>query len=203
MVSGERVMDDTVKNIGAFVSQLFPIATQEWHHLNLESGPWTAIPHNLTGVQELCLKLLWANSQIWHLEDYCRSKIDAEILRCKPLIDTHNQLRNDIIEQIDDVIVPQQSHMWLDPNGHFVTETPGSVIDRLSINTLKVYHWNELRLSNDKFTSKYHTAVRQQCFLTHALNLLLNDMASGTRQAMQYKQLKMYNNSETNPRYAK
>ena len=94
--------------------------------------------------------LVWAyrlhlyNFRLWHVEDGVRRPGASEsfIAQSKRAIDTFNQQRHEQIEQLD---------MWLfaclyEHNSRRLTETelhsetPGNLLDRLSILTLKVYY---------------------------------------------------------------
>jgi len=183
-----------------FVRDEFTKATRAWHDRGLEHFDWLTVSGDFQGEEQakrLSMKLHWANYQIWHYEDYCRSGIDIEIIRCKPQIDKHNQLRNDFIEQLDEYLINEQLG-----GGIYNTETLGSIIDRISILALKVYHWNELleQGKKEKFRSKYLVAVDQHAFLVNELASLLADIRQGKRQMRLFRQLKMYNNLETNPK---
>lgn len=155
------------------------------------------VPHiAYGGCDMLSYKLHWANRQIWYYEDRCRSGIDSEICECKPLIDKHNQLRNDTIEHIDELIIFEQEKC-----DNYVTETPGSIVDRLSILTLKEYHWKLIQHNYaGRYADRIEIVEKQLAFLSEQLNLLQQDIVSGKRNFKLFKQLKMYNNPDTNPK---
>src|SRR4051812_49831615 len=84
------------------------------------------------------------NYLLWHEEDIARSPDvgDARIAQVKRAIDSYNQQRNDAIEKIDDFLL-QELHgrgVRPEPEARWNSETPGSVIDRLSILSLRIYH---------------------------------------------------------------
>lgn len=173
-------------------------STASWHKQGLEHFEWdvVAAPYRERATPvRVGMHLHYANYQIWHYEDYCRSGIEAEIIRCKPQIDKFNQQRNDLIEKVDEYMIAEQQG-----TGAYNTETFGSVVDRLSILALKVYHWNELVVAGrNKFQPKLLVAKDQYEFLSRQLKELLDDMQCGKRQMRLFRQLKMYNNAETNP----
>jgi hypothetical protein len=79
-------------------------------------------------------------------------------------------------------------------------ETVGSLIDKLSINELKIYHMTEQRDRKDvdeEFRSDCDNRLSILCLqrndLTEELQQLLDDVISGRRQLKLYRQMKMYN----------
>ena len=103
------------------------------------SGPaweWIAVNHR-------------CNAQLWDEEDLARRQQapEAEIVANKRAIDRHNQARNDAIERIDEALLAALG--WLETGAAEVrqraapagarlsSETPGSMVDRLSILALK------------------------------------------------------------------
>ena len=87
-----------------------------------------------------------ANFELWHIEDEARvpGASDAEIASVKRRVDPTNQRRNDLAEGLDRALLA-----WLEPRGlpnpaaALHSETPGLMIDRLSILALKIYHTRE------------------------------------------------------------
>ena len=146
------------------------------------------------------------NFSLWHEEDIARcDHLGAErIQQAKRTIDGHNQRRNDLIEEMDRRIVaelkPQESGCPVN------SETPGMMIDRLSILALKEFHMQEEADRTDatdehvQKCSKKLGVIRQQIQdLSTALNDLLTEVQAGTRSFRVYFQFKMYNDTELNP----
>jgi len=83
------------------------------------------------------------NFLIWHEEDLARRDDlpAARIREAKRTIDRHNQLRNDAIEAMDAALLallpPPQ------PDAPVHSESPGMMLDRLSILALREYHLEE------------------------------------------------------------
>ncbi len=174
----------------------------EWHNEIAESHleqPWMFIEENNK----------W-NFMLWHEEDIARVKdIEAEkIVIAKRNIDTFNQRRNDAMEKIDEWILSSILNLELKLSNEIPlhSETPGMMIDRLSIMGLKKYHMNEeaFRLG----TSEKH---RELCALkVIILNEQINDLSlclqevltkieNGHLKFKVYRQLKMYNDPTLNP----
>ena len=150
------------------------------------------------------------NFQLWHEEDIARSLdvSDAELAAVKRRIDKLNQQRNDFIERLDDCIIQelQQEHIAARPDARLNTETPGSVIDRLSILALRIYHMHEQAEREDateehrqKAEDKLTVLYQQHADLSKSLGELLKDIFAGRKQLKIYRQMKMYNDASMNP----
>ena len=87
------------------------------------------------------------NFELWHQEDLARDpKVsDTKIAAVKRAIDVLNQRRNDLIEQLDQFLVNVMGSKKVKNSADLElnSETPGSIIDRLSINALKIFHMDE------------------------------------------------------------
>jgi len=150
------------------------------------------------------------NFLLWHEEDVARSPDvgDARIAQVKRAIDGYNQLRNDWIEKIDDDLTIQldQHGIAPDEDAPLNTETPGSVIDRLSILALRIYHMEEQAQRTDvseehiaKVEQKLAICLAQHADLSTSLTQLLDDLFAGRKRQKTYRQLKMYNDPSLNP----
>lgn len=79
-------------------------------------------------------------------------------------------------------------------------ETVGSLIDKLSINELKIYHMKEQDLRDD-MDSDFHADCKARLDILYAqrkdleeeLQELLDDVLSGRKKLRLYRQMKMYN----------
>ena len=150
------------------------------------------------------------NFELWHEEDIARrDDLGAErVTQAKRAIDRSNQARNDVIEQIDRHLAEE-----LAPPSDgvpFNSETPGMIIDRLSILALKHYHMDEEAERGDasedhRSTCRNKLAIieRQTGDLALALDQLLQGVAAGTRSFRVYHQFKMYNDPTLNPELRK
>lgn len=79
-------------------------------------------------------------------------------------------------------------------------ETVGSLIDKLSINELKIYHMNEQLTREDTnaaFKSDCENRLAVLCAqrgdLESELRELLNDVITGRKKLRLFRQMKMYN----------
>ena len=87
-----------------------------------------------------------ANFDLWHTEDRARTPnaTDRDIALVKRAIDEINQRRNDLTEQCDVVLYESLKKANLpDLSATLHSESPGLMIDRLSILALKVFHTRE------------------------------------------------------------
>ena len=146
------------------------------------------------------------NFSLWHTEDVARREdLGFEsVYRAKRDIDRFNQERNNFAEEMDKALVaalrPRESGV---PRN---SETPGMIIDRLSILALKEYHMHEETVRADaspahreKCAEKLARIQRQRADLTASLGELLADVAAGRRTFSVYYQFKMYNDPALNP----
>jgi hypothetical protein len=160
-------------------------------------------------VNPLALELAWRNFLLWHEEDKARRTDvdDSAIATVKRAIDRLNQQRNDQIEKLDEAILAEISKTNPPQTTDLInSETPGSIVDRISIMSLKVYHMDEDSRRNDiddqhRQLSLHKLAVLrlQRHDLNVALGQLLADYLAGNKRMKLYKQFKMYNDPALNP----
>ena len=150
----------------------------------------------------------WIDAVQWHLEDIIRDEnIDpVEALALKRRIDRSNQDRTDLVEEIDAYFRQQYAGVTILPDATINTESPAWAIDRLSILALKIWHMREQTERTDadadhiaKCQAKLDVLLEQREDLTAAIDQLLDDIAAGRKFMKVYKQMKMYNDPETNP----
>lgn len=148
------------------------------------------------------------NTKLWNEEDLARRKkvSDTEIAKNKRAIDSFNQKRNDYIEKIDDFIFENIPYLT-EARGKQNSETLGAMIDRLSILSLKIFHMTLQTLRDDVekshievCTNKLIILKKQRHDLCFCFDELLSDCQNGLRHIKLYKQFKMYNDPNLNPK---
>jgi hypothetical protein len=157
------------------------------------------------GLMALAMAQHRANFELWHEEDQARAPevTDAEIARVKRSIDVLNQRRNDLVEKMDAWLIERLEQNQSAPLN---SETPGLMIDRLSILALKIYHTREEMQRTDatdahrsRNKDRMTLLVEQRDDLAGCLDALWAEVLDGTRRFKLYRQLKMYNDPELNP----
>lgn len=90
-------------------------------------------------IQKLVYLLIKINKTLWDLEDSARlSELgDGHVANVKKNIDIYNQQRNDLIREIDTVL-HKLLNVSQEAKESFYSESPGMIIDRLSIIFIKL-----------------------------------------------------------------
>ena len=165
--------------------------------LAADGALWRAIEDN-----HRCNRLLWDE------EDLARRRHapDAEIAGNKRAIDRYNQQRNDAIERVDELLSNLFSERMNTRNSRLSSETPGAMIDRLSILSLKI---RSMRLQTertdvdrahvDECMRKLNRLNEQRADLAGCLDRLLAECERGESRFKIYRQFKMYNDPNLNP----
>lgn len=146
------------------------------------------------------------NFLLWNEEDKARrdDKGAEFVYHAKRNIDGFNQQRNNCMEQIDEWIF---HHFKPKNDGCPIhSESPGMMIDRLSILSLKEYHMHQQTIREDTDHShreacqkKLDVIIQQRLQLSQCLTELLDELTAGTRTFRIYHQFKMYNDPNLNP----
>jgi len=184
------------------ILQLHETTVARWHNGEIDN-PY----HGFLGL--VCSEHQ-QNFRLWHQEDLARSPAasDAEIAEVKRQIDRLNQQRNDLIERLDDRLIAELRAAGVSPlpEARINSETPGSVIDRLSILALRIYHMEEQTRREDaseehrlKAAARLQILREQRNDLAQALSELLEDLFAGRKRLKVYRQFKMYNDPTLNP----
>lgn len=187
------------------IAKLHDRLVEDWH----ESPELVARGEAATDWLDLVARQHRANFALWHIEDEARvpSASDAELAEVKRRVDETNQRRNDLAEQLDRVLLD-----WLasreqpNPDAALHSESPGLMIDRLSILALKIYHTREEAERADAPTghaerNRERLAIleEQRADLAGCLDSLWAETLAGRRRFKLYRQLKMYNDPDLNP----
>ena len=150
-----------------------------------------------------------ANFDLWHIEDQARvpGASDSELARVKRRVDMINQRRNDLAEELDRVLLGWLSIRNLpNPEAPLHSESPGLMIDRLSILALKIYHTREEAERaaappghTERNQERLTILEEQRADLAGCLEALWQQTLAGARRFKLYRQLKMYNDPTLNP----
>lgn len=144
----------------------------------------------------------------WHLEDIIRDpEIDpVAALELKRRIDRSNQVRTDMVEEIDTYFRNKYADVSPLHGATINTESPAWALDRLSILALKIYHMEAETKRSDaspehirRCQAKLDVLLEQRKDLILAIDQLLDDIAAGRKYMKVYRQMKMYNDTDTNP----
>lgn len=193
-----------------FAQQAFDIfdeATRSYHvtdHVDApEQNPYTpgTIEHTLFAKNHI-------DAVQWHLEDIIRDPaIDpVEALALKRRIDASNQHRTDMVEELDSYFRDLYAGVSVAADATINTESPAWALDRLSILALKIHHMRAEAGRADadaahraRCAAKLAVLEEQRADLTAAIDTLLDDIAAGRKYMKVYRQMKMYNDADTNP----
>ena len=174
-------------------------------------APWTPSRSGTSLVEALWTALEanhWHNSMLWEQEDLARRQRapDSEIAGNKRAIDKHNQQRNDAIERVDEALLRLFSEVKKKADARLSSETPGAMIDRLSILALKIHN---MRLQTQRTDvdaehvaacrAKLEKLTEQRGDLAGCLDRLLAEVQRGESTFKIYRQFKMYNDPKLNP----
>jgi len=174
--------------------------TAKWH-----SDPQTGCE---SGLNALILEQHRQNFALWHEEDRARAPLAPaeQIAQTKRNIDALNQVRNDLVEAIDRELLQQLEREGMRLSGELHSETPGMIIDRLSILSLKIFHTREQIERSDvdldhiqRNRERLEVLTEQRVDLATSLKKLWDEIQNGKRRFKLYRQLKMYNDPKLNP----
>ena len=148
------------------------------------------------------------NILLWKEEDLARrTDVKAtEIVANKRSIDRFNQQRNDFVEQIDTIILQALSGVVSEAGARLHSETPGAMIDRLSILALKIHHMGAQTRREDVnadhrelSAEKKARLIEQRGDLADCLDYAVTEGFAGRLLFKAYRQYKMYNDPAFNP----
>ena len=130
--------------------------------------------------------------------------VDAVALKRR--IDASNQDRTDMVEELDTWFRDRYADVTPLPDATINTESPAWAIDRLSILAVKIFHMraevdraDATEAHKARCGAKLQVLLEQRKDLTQAIDTLLDDIAAGRKYMKVYRQMKMYNDADTNP----
>ena len=188
-------------------NDIFRRAIADYHKKDNVDTPMEN-PYRRQSIDSILYHKCWIDTVQWHLEDIIRDPdIDpVEALKIKRRIDKSNQDRTDMVEDIDTYFRELYHGIKPFPDATINTESPAWAIDRLSILALKIWHMQEQTERTDADPThiaichgKLEVLKEQQRDLSLAIDQLLDDIVSGRKYMKVYRQMKMYNDPDTNP----
>ena len=184
----------------------------QFHDLTLSQPDWNGstdgLPEDDSRLWEAIAFNHLCNTGLWREEDQARrNDVPAErVVASKRRIDQLNQQRNDAAEAMDEALLDQLSECQVLPGARLHSETPGAMIDRLSILALKIFHMQHQLQRQDvdavhlaRFSEKLQKLRVQRRELAGCLRTLLHEVLAGTACFHAYRQFKMYNDPALNP----
>ena len=111
-----------------------------------------------------------------------------------------------MVEELDTYFRNLYAGVEVAPDATINTESPAWAFDRLSILALKIYHM-EAEVNRPDATAEHRARcaaklavlTEQRADLISAIDALLDDIAAGRKYMKVYRQMKMYNDADTNP----
>ena len=111
-----------------------------------------------------------------------------------------------MVEELDSYFRSLYADAKVLPDATINTESPAWAFDRLSILALKIYHMAAEASRSDasdehraRCAAKLAVLEEQRTDLISAIDALLDDIAAGRKYMKVYRQMKMYNDTDTNP----
>lgn len=187
--------------------KIFKQSIDKYHLINTIDQPFKN-PYPVNSINYLLYKKNWIDTVQWHYEDLIRDpKINpVKGMDLKRKIDASNQDRTNTVEYIDNYFFDLYKDVTIKDAATINSESPAWAIDRLSILELKIYHMDEevkrfdaTELHKKNCNIKLQILIDQRTDLSKAIDQLLEDIESGNKYMKVYKQMKMYNDEDTNP----
>ncbi len=187
--------------------QIFCQSTEDYHKYD-DVDALVPNPYAEGTIEHVLYAKNMVDAVQWHLEDIIRDpEIDpVAALALKRRIDRSNQVRTDMVEELDTYFLEKYAGVKPAADATINTESPAWAFDRLSILALKIYHM--LREVERTDASEAHIAkckaklavlTEQRADLCGAIDTLLDDIEAGRKYMKVYRQMKMYNDADTNP----
>ena len=165
---------------GRRIEELHATATSLWY-TGYVLGDIIEAVRPASAVERLVLEEHVTNMEIWRLENEVRHAGDqaSSMTLHRQSI---NSERNRLIYQINTTIF-KQCEMWLSQReGELQSESPGAIIDRMSILRLKIFHGID---ANEELND-----------LVQCLSSLMKGIATGRKYFKLYRNLKTYEDED-------
>lgn len=200
-------MNTAANDFAARSYEIFEESTRDYHKTDCVDAP-SPNPYEESTIEHTLYAKNWIDAVQWHLEDIIRDpEIDpVAALALKRRIDKSNQDRTDMVEEFDTYFRDKYKDVKVLEGATINTESPAWALDRLSILALKIYHMqaevdrpDATDAHKAKCAAKLAVLLEQRSDLISAIDTLLADIAAGRKYMKVYRQMKMYNDADTNP----
>ena len=194
-------------SISTLANEVFDRSVADYHRSDNVDAP-IENPYPKSSFESILYGKNWVDAVQWHLEDIIRDPdIDPrEALELKRRIDRSNQVRTDMVEDLDTWMREKYKDVEAAPDATINTESPAWALDRLSILALKIWHMREQAERTDadaehlaRCNAKLDVLLEQRQDLSLAIDQLIADIEAGRKYMKVYRQMKMYNDPATNP----
>lgn len=195
------------KTFSEKANEVFDRAVADYHKEDHVDAPCPN-PYAEESLEAILYDKCIVDARQWHLEDIVRDPDVPleEAIAIKRRIDRSNQVRTDMVEDIDTYFQERYKDVEVAADATINTESPAWAIDRLSILALKLWHMQEQAERADadvehrqRAAAKLAVLREQRVDLSTAIDQLLEDIAAGRKYMKVYRQMKLYNDPSTNP----
>jgi hypothetical protein len=140
--------------------------------------------------------LVESNLRQWDLEDTTRAPgaSDSDVASAKREIDRLNSGRHRLVQEIDAAIDSILDQPAMAP---LATESPGMVLDRLSVLVIRRFRTAAAVGRDLTFADRVLALESQLGALTAALDTYIDELRAGRRRFIRYQSLKLYGPSES------
>ncbi len=192
---------------GLVLLPLFDEVIARWHAAQTRIAGWEdalrELPAARDGAAGLAERIQLINTFQWHEEDRSRDHgaADAVLAGVKRSIDASNARRVRAVEAFDaHVIAGLAAAGLIDPAAPLHSESPGSIVDRLTVLALKVWHAREAAAAGaaaGPAAERLRSLEEQRDDLVGCLERLYADIAAGRARVKLYRQVKLYRDPAT------
>ncbi len=173
---------------GRQLLDLFDAIVARWHDREHAIACWEDAERELAAPDgaDLLRRLAVINTFQWHEEDRSRDlgADDTVLAGVKRSIDASNRRRVQTIDALDTWYV---TGLAQNPTAPVHSESAGSIVDRLSILALKLYHVREVGMAD-----RAAVLEEQSSDLAEGLDRLQADVLAGRLRLKLYPQIKVY-----------
>jgi hypothetical protein len=155
-------------------------------------------PRDVPALAGRAAEIVLSNLRQWELEDTTRDPqaSDAVIAAAKRAIDRLNLDRHRLVQEIDAGIAASLDQP---ATARMVTESPGMVLDRLSVLVIRRARTAALSGCNETYAARLPGINGQLAALSAAFDDCLEDLRTGARRFVAYEHFKLYSAEPPSP----